>query len=78
MQVTATDSDSNTSSQSITINVGDIDEVAPVANDNSETLSGSNIAGDMTILSNDSDNIDSPSSLEIYSAGGTLFEDLDD
>ena len=78
VQVTATDSDSNTSSQSITINVGDIDEVAPVANDNSETLSGSNIAGDMTILSNDSDNIDSPSSLKIYSVGGTLFEDLDD
>ena len=78
VQVTATDSDSNTSSQSITITVGDIDEVAPVANDNSETLTGNNTTGDLTILSNDSDNFDSPGSLNIYSVGGTLFEDLDD
>ena len=60
------------------MNVRDIDEISPVANDNSETLSSNNSTANLTILDNDSDNIDSPSSLEIYSIGGTLFEDLDD
>ena len=78
VQTTATDSDNNTATHTVTVNLVDLDETAPVAVDNTEDLQSNTISNNINILANDTDNIDDPSDLKLYSVNGILFDDLDD
>ena len=78
VQVTATDSDNNTATHTITVNLVDLDETPPIAIDNSEDLGSKTISTNIDILANDTDNIDNSSALTVYSINDVLFADLDD
>jgi len=78
VEVTATDSDNNAATHTATINVIDLDETAPVANDNIESLGGGSVSSNIDILANDEDNLDDSNNLLVYSINGVLFDDLDD
>ena len=78
VEVTATDSDNNTAVHTATVNVVNLDETAPVANDNIESLGGGSVSSNIDILANNEDNLDDSNNLLVYSINGVLFDDLDD